>query len=80
MEFIEFTKNNDVKELEQHYLIGPLMGTEKNIFGLHASMVRNSVELWANEEQRKYWLPRIDRYELTMTYGMNLIVVFLLKV
>ena len=61
MEYIEFTSKHDVGALEQNYLIGPIMGTEKNIFGLHGSMVRNSIELWANEEQKKHWLPKIDK-------------------
>ena len=77
VEYIEFTSKHDVGALEQNYLIGPIMGTEKNIFGLHGSMVRNSIELWANDEQKKHWLPKIDNYTITMTYGIEIILIIL---
>jgi hypothetical protein len=79
VEYIEFTSKYDVGSLEQNYLIGPIMGTEKNIFGLHGSMVRNSIELWANEEQKKHWLPKIDKYQITLTYGINFKTNFIYK-
>jgi hypothetical protein len=73
LQYIEFTERNKIEHpLERSYLVGPIMGTEKQLFSLHSSMVKNSVELWGTEEQKKYWIPKMDTYEATVTYGKNI--------
>lgn len=71
LEYVDFVKNNGLSHLMENngYLVGSIFGMEKFLFGLHSSMVRNSVELWGTEEQRKYWIPKMDTYEVITTYG-----------
>jgi acyl-CoA oxidase len=72
LEVIEFLDESNIKNgHESSYLSGAVMGPEKQLFTLHQTMVRNSIELWANEEQRKYWLPKLDDYSILVTYAQT---------
>ena len=34
-------------------------------------MALSSLELWGTEEQRNYWIPKLENYERIMTYAQT---------
>jgi acyl-CoA oxidase len=47
------------------------LASEKHLFTLQNTMVRNSLELWADSEQKNYWMPKITDYSATFSYAQT---------
>lgn len=70
LEIIEYLKRNNITEpIEKDYISGPVNGPLKELFRLQSSMVKTSIELWSTEEQKRYWMPKLENHSVLVTYG-----------
>ncbi|CAF0957540.1 unnamed protein product [Brachionus calyciflorus] len=69
IELIEFGLENNIDNyLEYTYIIGEVMGTEKQIFGLHFTMFSISLDLWSTPEQKTHWANFMKQNGIFGTY------------
>ncbi len=72
IELTEFFDKHKLKnQLERSHLQASILGTEKYLFSLHNHMVRSSIELLADHEQKAFWLPKLDDYSAIFTYAQT---------
>lgn len=57
--------------MQENIRLRPVLACEKHLFTLHGSMVRTSFDLWATEEQKAHWVPKLNNYSIMVTYAQT---------